>query len=95
MDKIITIKPNEPIEPSKVSQVISNSLYSGASAKFITDTYYIQFNFSKFGGIYCSSNIRNPQFIRERNYYETQGWTPPKCAQFVYQWMSLYRGNLY
>ena len=95
MDKIIQIKPEEEISTDKIVQVLNGMLRSGSCAKFITDGYYIQFNFSRDGNISCSSNIRNTTFLHERNYYDRVGWNISLAAHFVYQWMSLYRRTLY
>ena len=95
MDKVIQISPNESIDSSKIIQTLNTMLNTGSCAKFITDGYYIQFNFSRDGNISCSSNIRNPTFLQERNYHDSQGWTISLASAFVYQWMTIYRRTLY
>lgn len=95
MDKVIQISPTESIDTSKIVQILNTMLYTGSCAKFITDGYYIQFNFSRDGNISCSSNIRNPTFLQERNYHDNQGWTVGLASAFIYQWMTIYRRTLY
>ena len=95
MDKIIQIRPDEPVSSQKIIQALNTMLNSGSCAKFITDGYYIQFNFSRDGNISCSSNIRNPTFLQERNYYDRLGWNISVASNFVYQWMTTYRKTLY
>lgn len=92
--QLIHIDKDTVLSPSLVGDTIQRAYSNRMYAKFYTDKYFIQVNFSRDGNISVSTNIRSPQFIQDLWVNDRSGWSINKIKAFVYRWMQVQRRSL-